>query len=81
MFASDRATGDGAEHHDEAAAAMDTDIEGVGTSENSSGGSNKRFKRSSSRCSELFCRVVQGVCEQSARATETKFTRDLQGSL
>uniref|UniRef100_A0A803LCE2 Uncharacterized protein n=1 Tax=Chenopodium quinoa TaxID=63459 RepID=A0A803LCE2_CHEQI len=39
------ATGDGAEHHDEAAAAMDTEIEGISTSETSSRGSNKRLKR------------------------------------
>uniref|UniRef100_A0A803N1Q8 Myb/SANT-like domain-containing protein n=2 Tax=Chenopodium quinoa TaxID=63459 RepID=A0A803N1Q8_CHEQI len=45
LFASDRTTGEGAEHHDEAVDAMDTEIEGGSTSETSSGGSNKRLKR------------------------------------
>uniref|UniRef100_A0A803N0X2 Uncharacterized protein n=1 Tax=Chenopodium quinoa TaxID=63459 RepID=A0A803N0X2_CHEQI len=38
LFASDRATDEGAEHDDQAAAAMDTEIEGVSTSETSSEG-------------------------------------------
>ncbi|XP_048499016.1 uncharacterized protein LOC125496948 isoform X2 [Beta vulgaris subsp. vulgaris] len=45
LFALDRATGDGAEQHEESAASMDTEIEGGSTSETSSGGSNKKLKR------------------------------------
>ncbi|KMT02385.1 hypothetical protein BVRB_9g204980 [Beta vulgaris subsp. vulgaris] len=45
LFALDRATGDGAEQHEESAAAMDTETEGGSTSETSSGGSNKKLKR------------------------------------
>ncbi|KAL2900393.1 Tubulin alpha-2 chain [Bienertia sinuspersici] len=45
LFASDRATGEGAEQHEESADAMDAEIEGASTSENSSSSSNIRLKR------------------------------------
>uniref|UniRef100_A0A803M756 Uncharacterized protein n=1 Tax=Chenopodium quinoa TaxID=63459 RepID=A0A803M756_CHEQI len=45
LFAPDRAIGDGAEQHEEAAAAMENENDNASTSETASGDSNKRLKR------------------------------------
>uniref|UniRef100_A0A803MDI9 Transposase n=1 Tax=Chenopodium quinoa TaxID=63459 RepID=A0A803MDI9_CHEQI len=45
LFASDRATGEGVEQHEEAAAAMENENDNASTSEASSGGLNKKLKR------------------------------------
>ncbi|KAL2904816.1 GMP synthase [glutamine-hydrolyzing] [Bienertia sinuspersici] len=59
-----RVTGEGAEQHEESADTMEIEIEGASTSENSSGGSNKRLKRDQlvdavNRFSESFKEYVR----------------------
>uniref|UniRef100_A0A803MKL7 DDE Tnp4 domain-containing protein n=1 Tax=Chenopodium quinoa TaxID=63459 RepID=A0A803MKL7_CHEQI len=67
LFAPDRAIGDGAEQHEEAAAAMENENDNASTSETASGDSNKRLKRD--RLADAVSSFAQSFKEYVSKST------------